>query len=284
MGACSLQRCQGRSHDADGSARPRGAIVALCLVLATSGCAATGARAGGDELQAEIRKSDLILRPDGPGPFPAVIMLHGCSGLGRRDQMWAERLRGWGYLVLRVNSFAARNFKQVCGGGKLDMAARVPDALAALAFLRTRPDVDPRRIALMGWSHGGGATLSTLTAAPADPSEGFRAAVAYYPACRHVRGWQTRTPILLLLGGADDWTAAGPCQALVERERQAGLDVTQVTYPGARHGFDNPLLGSNPHRIVEALGGRGATTQYDPAAAEDSVRRVHEFLVTHLGK
>jgi dienelactone hydrolase len=176
-----------------------------------------------------------------------------------------------------------RGFKQVCGGGKLDMAARVPDALAALAFLRTLPDVDPRRIALMGWSHGGGATLSTLTAAPADPSEGFRAAVAYYPACRHVRGWQTRTPILLLLGGADDWTAAGPCQGLVERERQAGLDVAQATYPGASHGFDNPLLGPNPHRIAEALGGRGATTQYDPVAAEDSVRRVHEFLVTHLG-
>lgn len=257
--------------------------VLCCLVLATSGCAATGARAGGDELQTEIRKSDLIVRSDGPGPFPAVIMLHGCGGLGGRDRMWAQRLREWRYLSLRVNSFAVRGFKQVCGGGKLDMAARVPDALAALAFLRTLPDVDPRRIALMGWSHGGGATLSTLTAAPADPSEGFRAAVAYYPACRHVRGWQTRTPILLLLGGADDWTAAGPCQGLVERERQAGLDVTQVTYPGACHGFDNPLLGPNPHRIAEALGGRGATTQYDPVAAEDSVRRVHEFLVTHLG-
>ena len=89
MGTCSIQRC--RSHNVDGSARPwvRGAIVAFCLVLAISGCAATGVRAGGDELQTEIRKSDLIVRPDGLGPFPAVIMLHGCSGLGRRDQMWA---------------------------------------------------------------------------------------------------------------------------------------------------------------------------------------------------
>jgi dienelactone hydrolase len=258
-------------------------VVLCCLVLATSGCAPTGMRAGGDELQAEIRKSDLIVRPGGPGPFPAVVMLHGCSGLGRRDQVWAERLRGWGYLTLRVNSFAARNFKQVCGGGKLDMAARVPDALAALAFLRTLPEVDPRRVALMGWSHGGGATVSILAAAPEDPSEGFRAAIAYYPACRHVQGWKTRTPTLLLLGADDDWTAPRPCQGLADRQRRAGYDVTEITYPGARHGFDNPLLGPNPHRIPEALGGRGATTQYDPAAAEDSVRRVHEFLATHLG-
>jgi dienelactone hydrolase len=262
-----------------------GAVAALCLLLVAFGCAATGGNPerSGDDLQADARKYDLLLRPQGTGPFPALIMLHGCSGLGSRDKMWAERLRTWGYLSLRVNSFAPRNLKRVCGGGILEMAARVPDALAALAFLRTLPDVESQRIALMGWSHGGGATLSTLGAAPEDPSDGFRAAVAYYPACRHVKGWRTRTPTLLLLGGDDDWTAPTPCQALVERERRAGLDASQVTYPGARHGFDNPLLGPNPHRVPEALGGRGATTQYNPAAAEDSVRRVREFLAEHLG-
>jgi len=184
---------------------------------------------------------------------------------------------------LRVNSFTARGgLKRVCGGGILEPAARVPDALAALAHLRTRPDVDPGRIALMGWSHGAMATLMTLGAAPEEPWLGFRAAVAYYPGCRSVQGWRTRTSVLMLLGGADDWTAPGPCQYLATRLRQAGLDVTQVTYPGAHHGFDNPLLGPSPHLIPDALGGRGATTQYDPAGAEDSFRRVREFLAAHL--
>jgi len=258
--------------------------VAAGLALLLSGCAGMGGdRAGNqDALQAEIRTHDLVLQPAGAGPFPAVIMLHGCGGLGGRDRMWAERLRAWGYLTLRVNSFAARGLKSVCGGGVLGPDARVPDALAALAHLRTRPDVDPQRIALMGWSHGGMATLMTLGAAPEEPATGFRAAVAYYPGCRQVHGWRTRTPVLMLLGGADNWTAASPCQYLASRQRQAGLDVTQVTYPGAHHGFDNPLLGPNPRRIPEALGGRGATTQYDFAGAEDSVWRVRAFLATHL--
>lgn len=198
--------------------------------------------------------------------------------------MWAERLREWGYLTLRVNSFAARGLKGVCGGGIFGPDGRVPDALAALGHLRSLPDVDPQRIALMGWSHGAMAALMTLGAAPEEPAMGFRAAVAYYPGCRQVHGWRARTPVLMLLGGADEWTAASPCQYLAARQRQAGLDVTQVTYPGAHHGFDNPLLGPSPRWIPEALGGRGATTQYDPTGAEDSVRRVREFLAVHLAR
>jgi dienelactone hydrolase len=260
----------------------RALLAAAWLGFLAVGCASMTGSRGEDTFQTEIRKSDLTLRPPGLGPFPAVIMLHGCSGLGSRDRMWAERLRGWGYLTLRVNSFKARGLKSVCGGGVLGSDARVPDALAALAHVRSLPDVDPGRIGLMGWSHGAMATLMTLGSAPEEPAAGFRAAIAYYPGCRQVHGWRARTPVLMLLGGADEWTAASPCQYLASRQRQAGLDVTQVTYPGAHHGFDNPLLGPAPRWIPEALGGRGATVQYDPAGAEDSVRRVREFLAVHL--
>jgi dienelactone hydrolase len=258
------------------------ALALGCLLLLLGGCAAHGVPAG-DDLQAAIRRRDLFLAPAGPGPHPAVIMLHGCGGLGGRDRMWAERLREWGYLTLRVDSLGPRSLKRVCGGGILEPEARVPDALTALAHLRTRADVDPARIVLMGWSHGAMAALQTLAAAPDRPSEGFRAAVTYYPGCRGLRGWTTQTPVLMLLGQADDWTSAAPCNALAERQRRTGLDVTAVVYPGAYHGFDDPRLGSEKHRVSDALAGRGATMQYHPAAAEDSVGRVRAFLARQPG-
>ena len=144
--------------------------ILLCCALLTMGCA--GLRTG-EEIQAEIRKYDLLLAPDGPGPFPAVHMLHGCGGLGSRDRMWVRRLRGCRYLTLRVNSLTPRGLKQVCGGDSLRPEERVPDVLAAVAFLQSRADVDPMRIALMGWSHGARATGSIIRSS-ALPRDAFR--------------------------------------------------------------------------------------------------------------
>jgi dienelactone hydrolase len=181
-----------------------------------------------------------------------------------------------------VNSFAARGLKSVCAGGILRAPERVPDVLAALAYLRTLSDVEPHRIALMGWSHGGSATLATLGNVPEEPAAGFRAAIAFYPGCRGIPPWRTKAPTLILIGAADDWSAPAPCQGLTDQQRRAGFDVTQVTYPGARHGFDNQGLGPDPRRVPDALGGRGATMQYNPAASDDSVVRAREFLAKHL--
>lgn len=258
-------------------------IVALCA-LAACGLPAgpTSGLGVDDEFQSSVRRHDVIVRPEGTGPFPAVVLLHGCGGPTGREALWAERLQAWGYLTLRVNSFAPRGLKRVCGGGILREEERVPDVLAALAYLRTRPDVDPRRIAVMGWSHGGGVSLLALGVAPQNPEEGIRAAIAFYPGCRRVPPWRTKTPTLILIGGADDWTAPAPCRGLADRQHQAGFEVTQVTYPGAHHGFDNPLLGPEKRRAPDALGGRGATLQYDPAAADDSLVRVRGFLAQHL--
>src|ERR1051325_1257864 len=114
------------------------------------------------------------LRPDGPGPFPAVVILHDCSGLGPRSSgapgRWAKELVARGYLVMLPDSFTPRGVPDgVCitpppRGTDVSPDRRARDAFAALAQLRQRPDVDGTRVGIMGGSHGGSSTLATMNA------------------------------------------------------------------------------------------------------------------------
>ena len=53
--------------------------------------------------------------PSGAGPFPAVILAHGCSGIVLGVQAaWASALREWGYATFVIDSFRGRNLTEVC--------------------------------------------------------------------------------------------------------------------------------------------------------------------------
>src|SRR5258708_28942585 len=78
-----------------------------------------------------------LAKPEGAGPFPAVIGLHGCGGMSdTTKRKLADELVGWGYVVLLVDSFATRGAEHACTGGYSDIAGmRRSDASGALAFL-----------------------------------------------------------------------------------------------------------------------------------------------------
>jgi dienelactone hydrolase len=218
-----------------------------------------------------------LKKPDGVGPFPAVVLLHGCDGiLPERDDRWAERLSGWGYVALQVDSFGPRGLSNVCTYAGYDadliMEKRVTDAYDAKRYLAGMSFVDGKRIALLGWSEGGLATLDALYAETADP---FRAAVAFYPSCP----WALvglNAPLLILIGKADDWASAARCTKLMPK-RQAASQVILKVYPGAYHGFDIPDV------YADMRGADGMHhLQYDPAAEADSVIRVRAFFEKYL--
>ena len=259
---------------------------------------------------AQERIPAVVSKPDGPGPFPAVVILHDCSGLGPRSsgapERWGRELVDNGYVVVIPDSFTTRGWPNgVCtdtspGRAEVAAARRVRDAYAALAHARTLPFVDGRRVGLMGGSHGGSTTLAAM-AAPEhawealarDKRGGFKAAVALYPGCGAAYGtWRRGTgayrpvaPLLILIGEKDDWTPAPPCLRLAASAGGAEHPVAIVVYPGAHHSFDS----DRPVRFVAARvnsnapGGRGATTGGDAAAWADSIRRVVEFFGRHLG-
>lgn len=207
-----------------------------------------------------------LYRPAGPGPFAAVVVQHGCNGVARSTRRWAARLRDWGYVAAVVDSFGPRGLDNVCGrGGLVSAAERGRDAEAASALLAARPDVKPGRIAVIGFSHGGGAALAAGTT-----SGVFAAAIAFYPWCPAASA-PLRTDTLILIGDADDWTPAPRCTAFVERA--AGQPVNLKVYPGALHAFDNgaPETIYFGHRI----GG-------EPGATADAIARTRSFLAARL--
>ena len=221
-----------------------------------------------------------LTKPDGAGPFPAIVHLHGCGGLPddvkarATNHFWSERLAAWGYVVLVVDSFTVRRIDNTCSG---ELAPRVADAVGALAYLARQPFVDANRIALIGFSAGGIATLSIAESRDFELFEneaehGFRAAVAFYPACMSENAM--KMPTLILIGELDDWSAAAACRATAAR-RTGGSPVKLIVYPGAYHSFDVPRPGRRYF---------GHWLEYNAAAAEAATEEVRRFLAEQLGR
>lgn len=220
----------------------------------------------------------LWFQPAGKGPFPAVVGLHGCSGLWNRkgglqerEADWVGRLRAAGYAVLLPDSLRPRGIQSVCDRRVARLAARTraADAFGAAAWLAARPNIDRRRIALIGWSHGGSGALAVATQRqPA--AGGFATVVAFYPGCREISGAPT-TRVAILIGELDDWTLPRYCRAFAE-----GNNVALTVYPGAYHDFDWPNM---PVHTREGVGPSGRVTQgMNPAARGAAITRTMALL------
>jgi dienelactone hydrolase len=219
-----------------------------------------------------------LSKPEGNGPFPAVVYLHGCGGLSRSTRNGvAELMTGWGYVTLAVDSFATRGLKHSCDNL---MSVREGDALAALRHLSAQSFVDPQRIAVVGSSQGAIVALQLVSTRPnffAVPDDlKFKAVVAYYPECTFATE-QLTLPTIILIGELDDWTPARDCERWMERRAGKGAPVKLVVYPGAYHGFDNPNW-SDGLRVF------GHWIKYDADAAQRSVTEMHNFLAAQFAK
>jgi len=255
--------------------------------------------------------TDLIAhlnRPAGDAPRPAVVLLHGCSGLLDKNgrilglyRAWMRALAVQGYVTLTVDSTTSRGFGQTCVRGP-DLITmwrdRPKDAYAALQYLQAQPFVRADRVALMGWSQGGGAALLTINAAsigrPGGLAHDFRAAVAFYPgACSETYqskpytevepgSWTTEVPLLVLIGEADVWTPFKPCDAFIAGAKARGNPVDLKSYPGAVHAFDAPDLPRTELPAYRMPSGVIPVIGTDPAARSDAFTRVLEFLKRQL--
>jgi dienelactone hydrolase len=214
-----------------------------------------------------------LSRPNGEGPFPAVVLLHGCSGSHSREDIWAGRLRRLGYVALQVDSLGPRGKSNICGKPyAVPPWMRAQDAYDAKSYLATLPFVDGNRIAVMGWSHGGNSTLETAKRNLIEEKP-FSAAIAFYPYCGHYKWSYFNAPLLILVGEKDDWTPAYLCTSALPPEGTTTHELTLKIYPGSYHTFDMRV---KPRVYL------GHHLEYNRAAEADAIVRVKEFLAKYL--
>jgi dienelactone hydrolase len=237
-------------------------------------------------------------RPEGPGPFPAVVLLHGCEGVSDNSRRWAGWLRAQGYVALIVDSWTPRGLKETCSYSVQDPpnTARFEDAMGALRHLQARSDVDRAHVGIMGWSNGGVFSLAVVNGPSLErakvrgallPEPGFAAAIGVYPGgCDSLTGQRFVRPVLVVIGDADDWTRAAQCVEMVEKMRAVGADAAIEILPGAYHYFDFEGVAKTvlPHVGNENRPGGccGATVASDAAALAIARKRIAEFLGYHL--
>ena len=220
------------------------------IVLLVAGCQTTSGTGSTVQIEVDPRLTltGALDAPEGPGPFPAVVLMHGCNGLDREAlralKDHSRHLVQAGFVTLILDSLTPRRVRpHVCNGQDSVPATdyRINDAFQALRFLRAQPNVDGERIYLMGQSHGG--IVALHVAAQGDVVSqplkdalggGFRAVVAYYPWCAAPRNIDT--PVLVLGGSSDNWTPPAECRRAEARMQGASYEV--IVYPDQVHSFD----------------------------------------------
>jgi dienelactone hydrolase len=266
------------------------AVIALAMVAALAAAgAARGAIVTIDTPRHRPAQIDLHWLPvDAAGPRPVLIALHGCGGLhAARGGGLAPRYREYTRLfhaaewhVALPDSFGGESLCTVSNDQRdVKVEDRRSDVLAVLAWLQSRGDVDPARIAIVGWSHGATTALNATNARRTVFAKGVAGVATFYPSCASLLMWPyaASSPVLMQVGEKDDWTPAVHCQQLSEVVARSGVTppFRIVIHADSHHGFD----GTRPVRFrPDVANGKGAHSGGNPAARAASMAELMNFL------
>ncbi|WP_440958218.1 dienelactone hydrolase family protein [Oceanicaulis sp. LC35] len=231
--------------------------------------------------------------PPGDGPFPAVLLFHGCGGVRQVTENYAALAVKSGVAAVIVDSLRARTISyeealaQVCTGRKLWGRERAADVYAALELIRQDRKIVSDKLALAGWSHGGWTLLDALTLAqmklppdglsdaPEEPFKGVTGVFLIYP---YVSGpslavrndWLPDMPIEGVLVERDSMASEADASVVFSRARQHGAPVSWSVLGGVTHAFDEP--DHHPD----------STLRYDAQATGETEGRFMDFLKRRL--
>lgn len=225
----------------------------------------------------------------GEGKIPAMIIMHGSGGVRDvREFAYAREFNALGVAGVVVDSFGPRGIKStVRDQSPVSSYDMVADVVSTLKAIGKRPDIDPERIGLIGFSKGGTVTVKVALRyymAPLAHDEAkFALLIAMYPWC----GDQpqdfhpaSNVPLHMLLGELDRYAGVEPCKEFGKKLTDAGGAVTLKVYAGAEHDWDVP--GKTHWR--DAAGENGAKCVYDEISPGTWIERSSKILVMDKGK
>jgi dienelactone hydrolase len=190
----------------------------------------------------------------GSGRHPLVILVHGSGGIEENIAAWERVFASMGISTFAIDSFTGRGIvSTVADQSQLGRLNMVLDLYRSLAVLAADPRIDPGRIAVMGFSRGGQATLYAAlkrfqkmwNPSRIDPA----VYIALYAPCITTYIDDTAVtdhPIRIFHGRSDDWVEITPCRAYFERLKRTAKDVQMTEFPNTWHAYDYPSLPSHP--------------------------------------
>ena len=215
-----------------------------------------------------------VVRPEGAGPFPAMVFTFEATGLHREMKRLADDVAKAGYVVIAPNLFARGNpflclvklFKDLAAG----RGRGVDDLLAARTWLTTQPFVAADRIATMGFCMGGGYALVLAKTGL------FKAAADFYG--KPPATLDGACPVVASYGDRDGVMMPEVPKLEAELARLSIPNDVKV-YPDTGHGFMNEQPNTFFRAFLRAMPTHG---EYNPSAAADAMDRMLTFLAIHV--
>ncbi|MET0083975.1 MAG: dienelactone hydrolase family protein [Sedimenticola sp.] len=238
-----------------------------------------------------------LYKPEGNGPFPAVVLQHQCGGLtntrtgwtNRSMLEWAKRAVDKGYVALLMDSLSPRGVGTVCYGfrGGVNWGRGFKDVQQGAQHLRTLDYVDKDRVYLAGFSWGASIALlaSSSTAVESIGTPGrFNAIASFYPVCRvtprrnppyEIITENIDRPLLVFMGDKDNETPPQDCIDRLEPMRQRGAPIELFLYQDVTHCFDCSSL--NGFRKTDVKGD-SIVYYYDEQITNHAADRMFKFF------
>lgn len=248
-------------------------VILVMSALVYGLCPSTWADSSTDQ-QKRLEAHYALERPEGSGPFPAVMMVPACIGFDLT--LWngtyaraAKKLKDQGFVVLTVDYFAAREAPRCLAVTQEDIAQ---DIGTAVRYLRAQSFVKKKAINVLAWGYGGGGALIALSEGKNRSAAPVDAVLVYYP--RFYEGlpspWKVDVPVLFLCAENDFIAPPSRCEDLLS-QLPARDRVKFIVYPDVLHGFDNSDL---PAKMQTHAG----TWGYNEKAAKAAWEEVERFL------